>query len=181
MSTFATGSINLIYRPTGGLITDARVIRDTLSALSRFRITDRHTNRRRLVDRARSWISRRLPVGKRVADLNIFFERIAPEWLPTARINVLVPNQEWVAPKTYRLLHSMDAILCKSRYGEKAFAKHYRGRISYIGFTSPDAYEPTVPVTTPFLFISPERARKKAATPYCEHGVAGRTGRVSRS
>lgn len=143
-SGFGTvAKINIIYRPVSGLAADAELLEKALVALgcdvslrpageAAFkykvqRLLLRHPNR--------AW-----PIK---CDVNLFLEEIYPEWLPHARKNVLIPNQEWCRPETFRLLNRIDRVLCKTRYAQGIFSD-LGSEVDYIGFTSFDRYDPTV-------------------------------------
>lgn len=86
---------------------------------------------------------------KKEYDLNIFMEKINPLWLPAAKVNSLIPNQEsfFIASgekeveqlfeKRKALLDHIDLVLCKTHYAEKIF-KGLGKRCLYVSFTSPD-------------------------------------------
>ena len=77
-------------------------------------------------------------------DLNLFLEDIKPVWLPCARRNALLPNQEWVRPKHRPCLSSLDAVLCKTLHGRVIFQKP--GCLTeYVSFTCLDRFDPAVP------------------------------------
>jgi glycosyltransferase involved in cell wall biosynthesis len=70
-------------------------------------------------------------------DVNVFLDRLVPEYFDCARINCLIPNQEWLAQEDRDLLGDIDLVLFKTRHAMNilgADAKH----AEYIGFTSLD-------------------------------------------
>lgn len=69
-------------------------------------------------------------------DINLFVERVVPRWLPFARYNLLLPNQEWFRDDWTPYLAQFDAVLCKTRHAEAIFAPH--SRAVYVGFTGSD-------------------------------------------
>lgn len=76
-------------------------------------------------------------------DVNIFVESAEPSWFRLARINCLIPNQEWVREGTRALLSEFDWILCRTQHAEGIFALlGYRAR--YVGFTSFDRLDDRV-------------------------------------
>jgi glycosyltransferase involved in cell wall biosynthesis len=76
-------------------------------------------------------------------DVNIFVESAQPSWFRLARINCLIPNQEWVREGTMAVLSEFDWILCKTKHAEGIFGRlGYRAR--YIGFTSFDRIDDKV-------------------------------------
>lgn len=77
-------------------------------------------------------------------DLNLFLEDIKPVWLPCARRNALIPNQEWVRSKHRPLLPSLDAVLCRTVHAQDIFRK--LGCLTeYVSFTCLDRFDPAVP------------------------------------
>ena len=74
-------------------------------------------------------------------DVNIFIELVRPEWLPFARHNCLIPNQEWYHERWLPYLPAFDAVLCKTRYAQEIFAA--RGcRTVFTSFTGGDYDDP---------------------------------------
>lgn len=131
--------VNLVYRPVAGLEVNAQMIREALIGRG-FVVVDRHAAQYTLPERARRWFRRRMP-AMRPAALNCFLEEIFPDWLPHARRNVLVPNQEWCRAGTFDRLSVLDALWCKTHYAASVFAPHYAGPIRYTGFSSPDRHD----------------------------------------
>jgi hypothetical protein len=70
-------------------------------------------------------------------DINLFVEDAPPDWFHTARVNCLIPHQEWFRPHLEPLLPRFDWLLCKTRYAEQLFAKK-TSRTRCIGFTTED-------------------------------------------
>ena len=75
---------------------------------------------------------------KRIYDLNIFMERVFPNWIPTAKKNLLIPNQERFPHRHLSRLKDIDLVLCKSKHAEEIFSAHSKS--TYIGFTSKDLH-----------------------------------------
>lgn len=69
--------------------------------------------------------------------LTLMLEHIRPEYLPWARVNVLVPNPEYLTPGDIALLPAIDGVFAKTRHAEQIFAQ-LGSRTEYIGFTSED-------------------------------------------
>ncbi len=76
-------------------------------------------------------------------DINLFVEEIAPAWMPLARVNCLVPHQEWFTDLTRTHLQRMDWVLCKSQFAVQMF-ESIGSRTAYTGFTTLDRYDPSV-------------------------------------
>ncbi|MFC5524169.1 glycosyltransferase [Rhodanobacter ginsengisoli] len=98
----------------------------------------------------------RLRSGDRHAtpyDINIALEHVRPTWFGLARLNLLVPNPEWLSPRSQRYLRRFDAILCKTRYAVDLF--NARGcRALHIGFRSTDCLVPEIPRKATFLHLA---------------------------
>lgn len=71
--------------------------------------------------------------------LNIFVQQPEEWWMAEARMNVVVPNQEWFTPYGVSLLPKIDEVWCKTRHAEKIFAG-LGCRARYLGFTSDDQW-----------------------------------------
>jgi glycosyltransferase involved in cell wall biosynthesis len=105
--------------------------------------------------RLRQWWQRLRRADRRATlyDANIALEHVRPAWFGLARLNLLVPNPEWLSPRSHRYLPRFDAILCKTRYAVELFAA--RGcRALHIGFHSTDCLVPDVPRRPAFLHMA---------------------------
>jgi hypothetical protein len=86
-------------------------------------------------------------------DVNIALEHVRPCYFGLARLNLLVPNPEWLSPRSQRYLTRFDAILCKTRYGVDLF--NARGcRAIHIGFRSSDCLDESIPRQAAFLHLA---------------------------
>ncbi|OOG59330.1 glycosyltransferase [Rhodanobacter sp. C03] len=86
-------------------------------------------------------------------DVNIALEHVRPCYFGLARLNLLVPNPEWLSPHSQRYLPRFDAILCKTRYAVDLFSA--RGcRAIHIGFRSTDCLDRSVPRQAAFLHLA---------------------------
>ncbi|NIK01845.1 glycosyltransferase [Xanthomonas cannabis] len=99
---------------------------------------------------ARLWASRAL-FGR--VPLQIFSERVYARCLALGQINLLVPNPEWLLPKWLPLLPRFDAVLCKTHHAERIF-QNLGCTTRFIGFTSPDRYDPQVPRQRAFFHLA---------------------------
>jgi glycosyltransferase involved in cell wall biosynthesis len=80
---------------------------------------------------------------KPLYDMNIFLETAKPGWFRYARVNCLIPNQEWMRDDTTKYLPEFDSLLCKTRHAEQIFRR--RGlRTRFVGFTGIDRFDGTV-------------------------------------
>ena len=149
--------INIVYSDNGaGLSRDAVVIREALrSAGHRVSMTPRAPRKfpialnfapelalqtvrgtRQVV--IRGW-SRRF----RRWDINIFLERLVPEYMDCARVNCLFTHQEWLTPEDRALLGSIDAVLFKTQHALELLRAETKAAL-FVGFTSPDRKDDTV-------------------------------------
>ncbi|WP_425479868.1 glycosyltransferase [Xanthomonas maliensis] len=145
--------MRVISRDNGvGLTRDLRLMAQTLRGAG-VPVQEVGFTSQRLQDSAREmrlWGSRAL-FGR--VPLQIFSERVYARCLPLAQTNLLVPNPEWLLPKWLPLLPRFAAVLCKTRHAERIFRSlgcHTR----FIGFTSPDRYDPQVPRQRTFFHLA---------------------------
>jgi glycosyltransferase involved in cell wall biosynthesis len=76
------------------------------------------------------------------ADVNLMLEHVWLQYLPTAPINVAVPNPEWFDGHDRRFLAQVDNVWAKTRYTRELF-NALGCPTTYIGFDSEDRYERT--------------------------------------
>jgi glycosyltransferase involved in cell wall biosynthesis len=76
-------------------------------------------------------------LGRRPYDVNLALEQTIGRFEPYARLNTIVPNQEWCRPETVEALGRMDCVLCKTRHAVEIFDA-LGHRTAYIGFSTPD-------------------------------------------
>lgn len=70
-------------------------------------------------------------------DINLFIEYVIPPWFSYARVNCLIPNQEWFRDEWRSYLNKFDYILCKTKFAKDIFNK-LGCKTEFIGFTSLD-------------------------------------------
>ena len=129
------GHLNIVARTNGvGLDRDVDLVHDIATSagdevtLSHSRSIPFYANR----------------VGqKHKYDANIFLERIFPRWLRSARLNLLIPNQERFPQRHVPRLKKIDHIICKSEHAQEIFSKIHPS-CKFIGFTSKDLNDPAV-------------------------------------
>ncbi|HSQ74340.1 MAG TPA: glycosyltransferase, partial [Bacteroidota bacterium] len=80
---------------------------------------------------------------KPIYDVNLFVEEIVEGWIPLARVNCLVPHQEWFSDETRALVPRMDWLVCKTQFAVQLF-QSLAPRTAFTGFTTIDRYDPTV-------------------------------------
>lgn len=81
-------------------------------------------------------------LGKPIYDINLFLEFVVPQWFPYARVNCLIPNQEWFLDSWLPHLKNVDKILCKTKYAEEIF-QNLGCQTEFISFTSLDRLNKT--------------------------------------
>jgi glycosyltransferase involved in cell wall biosynthesis len=117
-------SINIVALPNGvGISRDIKIITDILEPAG-FRVSCSHLFR---MDATRKH------------DLNIFLERLTPTAMGTAKLNCMIPNQEWFEIDWIPLLKNFQLVLAKTRYAEEIF-KELGCNTEFVSFTSEDRY-----------------------------------------
>lgn len=84
------------------------------------------------------------------ADINIFIEKINPDFIKNAAKNWFIANPDWYTQEE-GLLNEIDLILCRTREGERIF-KTKGLPTYYLGFTSLEHYNPEVKKIAKQLF-----------------------------
>jgi len=77
-----------------------------------------------------------------IHDINLFLEHFVPPLFPCAKLNCLIPNQEWFWQEWLPDLPHFDYILCKTRFAQRIFNK-LGCRTEFISFTSFDRLDET--------------------------------------
>jgi hypothetical protein len=123
-----------------GLTRDLRIVRGLLEEAG-YRVTVEPIPRRERAARYRAMVRRwwRRPVR----DINVFLETPVPSAFHRARLNVLIPNQEWFDPVDTVLLRFIDIVACRTRLCERLFGA-LGVRTEYVGFTSDDRSDASV-------------------------------------
>ncbi len=149
--------IQLLARDNGaGLSRDMALLAAALREANAVVTTTGLPHRGRLAE----WLTRtRLASHAPRFDLNLMLERVRPEFARAARRNVLVPNPEYFRAADRAALAALDAVWVKTRHAEHLFAA-LGVRTRYIGFTSPDRLDATVPREHAF-FHGPGRSANK--------------------
>jgi glycosyltransferase involved in cell wall biosynthesis len=86
-------------------------------------------------------------------DVNIALEHVRPAWFTLARVNLLVPNPEWLSPRSQRYLQRFDAILCKTHYASELF-RALGCRAVHIGFSGIDCLDRDITRQPTFLHLA---------------------------
>ncbi|WP_107671132.1 glycosyltransferase [Cyanothece sp. BG0011] len=73
-------------------------------------------------------------------DVNLFLQDVIPTWFSYAKVNCLIPNQEWFRDEFLPFLPKFDYILCKTKYAQSIF-NELGCRTEFISFTSLDCWD----------------------------------------
>jgi glycosyltransferase involved in cell wall biosynthesis len=162
--------VNLIARDNGfGLSRNLRLLQDALEQAG-FEVTISGIRRgalRKLLHplklRSRS-ILRRL-VGKSAQrwDVNLMLERVRPEYLSTARRNVLLPHPEWFDERDRARLPRVDRVFALTHHAIPIFQK-LDMKVDYTGFTSEDRLDRGVPRERAFFHLAGRSSNKGTDT-----------------
>lgn len=97
-----------------------------------------------------NFIDYRKPIHTK-ADISIHLEHAVASLLPTAPINILIPNPEWYESQWINLLQRFNSIWCKTHETERIFSKYVKDKCIYTSFTSIDKYNPEILKDKTFL------------------------------
>ena len=166
--TFSSCSVNLIARDNNsGLTRDALLLMHLLQGEG-FDVSWSKDCEPGLRGQLSKQALRRLQQGWRRwrgqprYDINLFIEGVVPWWLPHARFNLLIPNQDWFHDYWSPYLKHFDYILCKTKIAEDVFSSW--GKTVYIGFTSEDCHLPKMtPDYDRAFHLGSDRIRLKTA------------------
>ncbi|RDS82201.1 glycosyltransferase [Dyella monticola] len=147
----------LIARDNGaGLSRDLPLLAQALQHAGCITHTTGLAHRGRVAEWLTRWqLARRSPAF----DVNVMLERIRPEFARAARRNVLIPNPEYFRPQDKAALSTMDAVWVKTQHAQRLF-QTLGANTRYIGFTSTDRLDPSVPRQRAF-FHGPGRSGNK--------------------
>ena len=103
----------------------------------------------------RRWLSRRLSRQRppELVAANIMLEHVWPQYLHSARQNVLVPNPEWLDHRDRRHLARIDRIWAKSAHA-LTLLDNLGNKGTLLGFDSLDRLDATVPRRREFLHLA---------------------------
>ncbi|HJP97309.1 MAG TPA: glycosyltransferase [Rhodanobacteraceae bacterium] len=96
-------------------------------------------------------------------DVNLMLERIRPEYLATARRNVLLPHPEWFDERDREWLPRLDGVFALTRHAVPIFER-LGMRVDYTGFTSEDRLDRAVPRERAFFHLAGRSANKGTDT-----------------
>lgn len=92
-------------------------------------------------------------------DLNLTLEHVWPEYLPWAQRTAFIPNPEWCTAADLAALDRVALVLAKTREAERLFTE--RGvACEYIGFTSADRFDASVPRERAFFHLAGRSSNK---------------------
>lgn len=162
--------VNLIARDNGfGLSHHLRLLRDALADAG-FDVTVSGIRRGAL---RKAWHPVRLyaqTLARRLAgrgaqrwDVNLMLERVRPEYLATARHNVLLPHPEWFDERDRRWLPRLDRAFVLTHHAKPIF-EALGLQADYTGFTSEDRRDPSVPRECAFFHLAGRSSNKGTDT-----------------
>lgn len=96
-------------------------------------------------------------------DVNLMLERVRPEYLPTARRNVLIPHPEWFDERDRAWLPRLDRVFALTRHAVPIF-ESLGLRVDYTGFTSEDRLDASVPRERAFFHLAGRSSNKGTDT-----------------
>lgn len=96
-------------------------------------------------------------------DCNLMLERIRPEYLQTARHNVLKPNPEWFDSNDRAWLSSLDRVFAFTQHAIPIF-ESLGLQVDYTGFTSEDRRDAAVPRERAFFHLAGRSSNKGTDT-----------------
>lgn len=162
--------VNLIARDNGfGLSRNLKLLHDAL-AESGFEVTISGIRRGALRKalhplklRARTLARRLGGRGAQRWDVNLMLERVRPEYLPTARCNVLMPHPEWFDERDRAWLPRLDRAFVLTHHAQPIF-EALDLRTDYTGFTSEDRLDAAVPRERAFFHLAGRSSNKGTDT-----------------
>jgi hypothetical protein len=162
--------VNLIARDNGfGLSRNLHLLHDALAAAD-FEVTVSGIRRgalRKILHparlRARTLARRLAGRGPQRWDVNLMLERVRPEYLATARRNVLLPHPEWFDQRDRKWLPRLDRAFVLTRHAVPIF-ESLGLETEYTGFTSEDRRDPSVPREHAFFHLAGRSANKGTET-----------------
>ncbi|TAN05825.1 MAG: glycosyltransferase [Rhodanobacteraceae bacterium] len=96
-------------------------------------------------------------------DVNLMLERVRPEYLATARRNVLMPHPEWFDPRDRAWLPRIDRVFALTRHAVPIF-EALDLAVDYTGFTSEDRRDAGVARERAFFHLAGRSSNKGTDT-----------------
>jgi len=162
--------VNLIARDNGfGLSRNLHLLHDALAAAD-CEVTVSGIRRgalRKVIHplklRAGTLARRLTGRGAQRWDINLMLERVRPEYLATARRNVLMPHPEWFDDGDRGWLQRLDRAFMLTHHAAPLF-EALGLKTEYTGFTSEDRRDTTVPRERMFFHLAGRSANKGTET-----------------
>ncbi len=162
--------VNLIARDNGfGLSRNLTLLHDALEQAG-FEVTVSGIRRgtlRKLLHpaklRARSIVHRLVGKSAPRWDVNLMLERVRPEYLSTARCNVLLPHPEWFDEGDRIWLPRIDRVFALTHHAVPIF-EQLGMKVTYTGFTSEDRIDRGVPRERTFFHLAGRSSNKGTDT-----------------
>lgn len=158
--------VNLIARDNGfGLTRNLNLLHDALAGAG-FEVTVSGIRRGALRKalhplklRTDTCMRRLTGRGAQRWDVNLMLERVRPEYLATARHNVLMPHPEWFDERDRTWLPRLDRVFALTRHAVPIF-EALGLKVDCTGFTSEDRRDDTVPRERAFFHLAGRSANK---------------------
>ncbi len=96
-------------------------------------------------------------------DVNLMLERVRPEYLATARRNVLIPHPEWFDQRDRTWLPRLERVFALTHHAVPIF-EALGMRVDYTGFTSEDQLDAGVPRERAFFHLAGRSSNKGTDT-----------------
>ncbi len=162
--------VNLVARDNGfGLSRNLHLLREALAEAG-FEVTVSGIRRGALRKALHPLKLRMGSVARRLGgrgaqrwDVNLMLERVRPEYLATARRNVLLPHPEWFDQRDRAWLPRLDRVFALTRHAVPIFER-LGMQVDYTGFTSEDRLDPGVPRERTFFHLAGRSANKGTDT-----------------
>jgi hypothetical protein len=106
-----------------------------------------------------AWADKGTRLRTSTADVNVMLEHVWLQYLPTARINVAVPNPEWFDSHDRRFVAEVDRVWAKTAYTHELFSA-LGCKTTYIGFDSDDRYERETPKQRTYFHLAGKSTMK---------------------
>lgn len=162
--------VNLIARDNGfGLSHHLRLLRNALAdagfdvTVSGIRRGALHKAWHPVRLHAQSWARRLAGRSAERWDINLMLERVRPEYLATARRNVLLPHPEWFDERDRAWLPHMDRAFALTHHAKPIF-EALGLQADYTGFTSEDRHDISIPRERAFFHLAGRSSNKGTAT-----------------
>jgi hypothetical protein len=158
--------INLVAWDNGfGLTRNLRLLGDALAAAGH-QVSVSAIRRGKLAKilgplkaRARIAWRRARGVDPRQYDVNLMLEHVRPEFFPLARQNILMPHPEWFSQRDAAVFAGIDRVFALTHHAVPIFER-LGTPVDYVGFTSEDRRDASVPRERAFFHLAGRSANK---------------------